>query len=102
MNTDQPTTLAPPLLTVTPPNPTKWEREHRAFLRLLPDLLLTHRGQYVAIHDGQVMESGDDALTVALRALRRVGNVDIHVGRVTEELPPVCRSGILRELGSAR
>lgn len=29
----------------------KFERERRAFFRLLPALLGTHRGQYVAVHD---------------------------------------------------
>ncbi|MGH7129949.1 MAG: hypothetical protein ACREIV_15365, partial [Planctomycetaceae bacterium] len=29
----------------------KWEREKRAFRRLLPSLLSTHGGQYVAVHN---------------------------------------------------
>ena len=29
----------------------KFEREHQAFLRLLPELLKTHRCKHVAIHD---------------------------------------------------
>ena len=32
---------------------TKYERERSAFYRLLPSLLATHFGQYVAIHDEQ-------------------------------------------------
>ncbi len=75
---------------------TKWEREYQAFLRLLPQLLETHRGKYVAVHDEQVVDSGDDSLSVALRVLARVGNVDIHVGLVTEEPERVSRSGIVR------
>ncbi len=38
----------------------KWRREQRAFRQLLSELLRTHRGQYVAIHDGQVVESGNN------------------------------------------
>ena len=62
----------------------KWEREYAAFQRLLPELLKTHRGKYVAIHDGEVVESGDDQLSVAERAWERVGYVALHVGLVTE------------------
>src|SRR5271157_1942342 len=31
-----------------------WERERRAFHQLLPSLLVTHSGQYVAVHEGKV------------------------------------------------
>jgi hypothetical protein len=33
-----------------------------------------------------------------LRVLRKVGNVAIHVGLVTEEPEPISRSGVRREL----
>jgi hypothetical protein len=98
MDTNQPVTLPSPVLDLTPPPPSKWEREKQAFRQLLPNLLLTHRGQYVAIHDGQVADAGDNALTVALRVLARVGNVDIYVGLVTDEPEPVGRSGIVRNI----
>src|SRR5688572_18136392 len=45
----------------------KWEREFQAFLRLLPDLLTTHRAQYVAVHNGQVVAAGPDKVQVALQ-----------------------------------
>ena len=73
------------------------ERQRQAFARLLPQLLLTHRARYVAIHDEQVVDSGDEALAVALRVLARFGNVDIYVGRVADEREPSSRSGILRD-----
>jgi hypothetical protein len=76
----------------------KWEREYRAFRRLLPQLLTTHRGQYVAIHEEQVVDCGDDKLALAFRVLARVGNVDIHIGHVTGEPEPVSRSGVRREV----
>src|SRR5262245_4107865 len=81
-----------------PPPPRKWEREHRAFLRLLPDLLKTHRGLYVAIHDEQVIDSDADKIVLIERALRRVGNVDIHVGLVSEQAPPPVRIPHRREV----
>jgi hypothetical protein len=63
----------------------KWRREQRAFRKLLPDLLRLHRDQFVAIHEGQVVESGGDKLEVARRAYSRFGYVPIFVSRVTDE-----------------
>ena len=81
-------TLAAPLLPAPPQD--KWRREQRAFRQLLPELLKTHRGQYVAIHGGQVVESGSDKLDLAGRAYARFGYVPIYVSLVTAEpLPPV-------------
>lgn len=80
-----------------PPPPTKFEREVAAFYRLLPDLLATHRGQYVAIHDGRVVDSGPDRAEVVTRTIDRV-KTDIFVGLVTVEPEPACRSGVLRDL----
>jgi hypothetical protein len=77
--------------------PTKFERERRAFLRLLPQLLATHRGQYVAIHDEKVAESGPDRMEIALKVWKRVGGVDLYIGLVTDEPEPVARSGVVRE-----
>jgi len=94
----EPVTLHAPSIEPPPVPSSKWEREYRAFLRLLPELLVTHRGQYVAIHHEQVVDSGDDKLQVALRVLAKVGNVAIHVARVTAEVEPIALSGVRREL----
>ena len=91
-------TLPAPVLEVSPLPRTKWEREHQAFQQLLPQLLATHRGQYVAIHEGQVVDSGDDKFAVALRVLAKIGNVPIHVGLVSKEHEPVSHSGVRREV----
>lgn len=40
------------------PPQSKWQREYRAFLRLLPELLATHGGRHVAVHEGRVVGSG--------------------------------------------
>jgi hypothetical protein len=72
---------------LTFPEPPKGEREYQAFLRLLPELLKTHRGQYVAIHEGQVVDSDKDDIALVSRVHDRVGYVPIHVGQVTEEAP---------------
>jgi hypothetical protein len=68
---------------------TKGEREFQAFLRLLPKLLATHRGKYVAIHDGQVVDTDTDDVALILRVQAKVGYVPIHVGLVTEQRPIV-------------
>ena len=73
-----------------PPTADKFEREKAAFHRLLPELLTTHRGQYVAIHDEQVVETGTDKVAVVMATFRRVGAVPIFVELVTE-VPRVVR-----------
>jgi hypothetical protein len=55
----------------TPPPAGKWEREHRAFQRLLPELLKTHAGKHVAIHDEQAVDSDTDELVLIERVLQR-------------------------------
>jgi hypothetical protein len=57
-----------------------WERERRAFERLLPTLLETHPGQCVAVHNGTVVNSASDRITAALEACRRVRYVPLYVG----------------------
>ncbi len=68
----------------------KWRKEQRAFHRLLPELLSSHRGRYVAIHEERVVESGVDKVAVARSAYARFGYVPIFVSLVTDRpLTPV-------------
>jgi hypothetical protein len=62
-----------------------WEAERRAFLRLLPALLATHSGQYVAVHNASVIAEGPDQIEVATRAYSKAGYVPIYVGLVTNQ-----------------
>ena len=62
----------------------KWEREYQAFLRLKPQLLATHDGLYVVVHNGQVIDSGPDDVTLALQFFAHHGNIPIHIGRVAQ------------------
>jgi hypothetical protein len=57
---------------------------------------VSDRNQYVAVHSEQVIDSDADEMALILRVLARMGNVDIHVGLVTDQPPPVCRSGVVR------
>jgi hypothetical protein len=96
VNMSGPITLQVPVIELPSPQ-NKWEREYQAFRQLLPQLLRTHRGKYVAVHEEQVIDSGDEKLALALRVLGRVGNVAIHVGLVTEDAEAVSRSGVRRD-----
>ncbi|MBI4606454.1 MAG: hypothetical protein HY721_31195 [Planctomycetes bacterium] len=84
-------TLPPP--SIQPPlgPDAKWEREYREFLRLRTSLLATYAGKYVAIHEGKVVESGDDQIAVALRAYAKCGYVALHVGLVSDSPAPPLR-----------
>jgi hypothetical protein len=69
----------------------KWQRERIAFYRMLPELLKTHRGRFVAVHDEQVVGSGDNVIDVAKRAHAQYGYVPIYVGFVSERPRPISR-----------
>jgi hypothetical protein len=68
----------------------KFRREEEAFRRLLPGLLQTHRDQYVAIHEGQVVGTGPDQIELADLVYERFGYLPILVTLVTDR-PRVAR-----------
>ena len=78
----------------------KWDREHGAFVRLLPSLLETHRGRFVAIHGERVVGSGDDQIEIALAAYAQFGYVPIFVGQVSDVPQPVARVASPRVRGT--
>jgi len=65
-----------------------FEQERQAFERLKPELLRTHRGQWVAIHQGEVVEAGQDRSQVLDSAYDRFGYVPVYV-QLVEEQPRV-------------
>jgi hypothetical protein len=85
MATQETVALAAPQIMVPPAPENKWRREFEAFQRLRPDLLRAHLGQYVVIHNGQVVDSGPDDLALALRFFAQHGKVSVHIGLVTTE-----------------
>ena len=89
---------------VLPSQPeSKWHREYRAFLRLLPELLASaYRGKYVAVHEGQVVAAGEDRVRVALDAFASHGYVPIHVGLVSTDPPPLVRVPTPRTIQDGR
>lgn len=93
------TVQAPTDPLVPPPGGSaKFQRERLAFFRLLPELLKTHRGKVVAIHDEQVIAVGDERIPVIQEATKLSGPVDLYVQRVAEE-QPVFRLRTPREVG---
>jgi hypothetical protein len=82
------TTLPAPDLSPKDTAYDSWEEQRRAFFRLLPALPATHRGQYVAVHEGSVIAVGPDQVEVAKQAYAQVGYVPVfYVGLVTYEPP---------------
>jgi hypothetical protein len=76
----------------------KFEREYRAFWLMLPQLLKTHRNLYVAVHDGQLVDSDADNIALALRVYAKIGYIPIYVGLVTDEPQPLARIPYRRSL----
>jgi hypothetical protein len=97
MSTSETATLPAPTVDWRPAVRDKWACEFEAFQRLLPQLLETHRGEYVVIHAGRVVDSGQDDLALALRFFAKHGNVPIHVGLVADEPEPLTRIPHYRE-----
>jgi hypothetical protein len=97
MNANPSVTLPPPVIDLAP-RLSKADREYAAFQRLLPQLRRTHLGQYVAIHDEQVVDSDANDIALILRVHACHGYVPIHVERVTESPPPPARAPYYREV----
>jgi hypothetical protein len=74
---------------VTPRGGVEGGRRIPGLLRLLPQLLGTHAGKYVAIHNGQVVDSDSDEVALILRVQAKIGYVPIHVGLVSAAQPVV-------------
>jgi hypothetical protein len=62
---------------------------------MLPELLKTHPGKTVAVHEGKIVDIGEDVVSVALRAYKAHGYVPIYVGPVSAK-PAVERLTIRR------
>jgi PHD/YefM family antitoxin component YafN of YafNO toxin-antitoxin module len=63
------------------------EPNRAAFRRLLPELLKTHKGQFVAIHKGEVVDSDFDDQELAKRVMAALGDELVYIQKVEEELP---------------
>ena len=66
----------------------EWEKlgvEGEAYDRLLPALLKTHEGDYVALHEGKVVASGPDLPTLHLQVFYLLGDIPVLYKRVSAE-----------------
>ena len=69
----------------------QWERERQTFLNLESALLQTYSGKFVAIHDGEVVDSDADEVQLGLRVYGKYGYVPIYFGLVSEAPIPSVR-----------
>ena len=65
----------------------KWLREERAFFLMLPELLKTLRGKWVAIHEEKVIETGETMRSVLLNVRKRLPNTEVYIQYVEDSLP---------------
>jgi len=63
----------------------QFERDHHAFERLREELLKTHRGQFVAVLNGQVVDADPDQWELAKRVYAKFGYRPIYMDEVREK-----------------
>jgi len=63
----------------------QFERDHRAFERRREELLQTHRGQFVAVLNGQVVDADPDQGDLAKRVYAKFGYRPIYMDEVREK-----------------
>ena len=63
----------------------KIRAEMKAFEQLRGTLLAQYRGEYVAIHEGQVIDHDPHLRTLHLRVFARLGHTVVLLKRVTDE-----------------
>lgn len=64
-----------------------FEREREAYERLEPELLTLYKGQYVAIREGQVVDSDPDEMALVRRVYEKLGYGPMYVRKVGAPLP---------------
>jgi len=66
-------------------NRQKIHLESRAFESIHGELIKKHLGQYIAFHDGRVVDQDKDARTLYLRVRKKFGNTPILIRQVTKQ-----------------
>jgi hypothetical protein len=64
-----------------------WLRDERAFFFMLPELLRTLRGKWVAVYNEEVVEIGDTHREVLLRFYEKFPKTEVYIQLVDEKLP---------------
>jgi len=70
-------------------NAALFEAEKKCFWALREQLLDQYEGQYVAIHQGRVVDHDTDKLKLGLRVYQRFGYLPIYVQLVSRQGLPV-------------
>lgn len=65
--------------------PAQFLEDRAAFQRMLPELLKTHKGKWVAVYKGQVVDSAENVGDLAVRVYARLGYQEIYMDEVLEE-----------------
>jgi hypothetical protein len=60
------------------------EAENEAFTQLHPQLVNTYLGEYVAIHNGEVVDHDSDARSLHIRIRRKYGKAPVLIREVTQ------------------
>jgi hypothetical protein len=82
--------LHPAVELFSPPQQTQeaqFAKEKQAFWAMQTALLQHYEGQYVAIYQGQVVDSDLDKVALALRVYHKYGYVPIYVHHVSRHQP---------------
>ena len=80
------------------PRRAQMEREVAAFEAQHAQLIETHLGQYVAFHNGKLVDADADRRALRQRIRRRYGRAVVMIQQVDATLPPPLRLGSLRNV----
>ncbi len=76
----------------------KVEKEQAAFEKMRLELLKRYRGQYVAVHNSEVVEVAPDLRSLHLKVYARFGHTPIlHIQVTDEPLPDIRTHGLRLE-----
>ncbi len=73
---------------VDDPHYLAFQRELSAFQGMLPALLQSRRGMYVAIRQGRVVDQDEEEITLAERVYTKCPHEYVLIRCVTEDAPP--------------
>jgi hypothetical protein len=68
-----------------------FEQEVAAFERLNPTLIEQYPGQFVAIHQGQVIATGDEKLVLLEQVREQIGNIVCYIEKASPDSPRTVR-----------
>ncbi len=73
------------VVTQTPPE-SEFERQKRAYENLPPEVLAQYHGQFVAAHNGVILESDNNFQALTQRFVRNHGYIPVYITKVGGKL----------------